>query len=68
MLKSLLEEMDESMIPVPYGGLNALPLYDSRQETELRELVRRLNSVEPSGEAGTMHKHERLDGLTQAEA
>lgn len=67
MVKSLSEEMDEDMIPVAYGGQNTLPLYESKQETELRELVRRLNNRDPSNTAGTMHKLEQLNGATEAE-
>ena len=67
MLKSLSEEMDENMIPVAYGGQNTLPLYESKQEIELWELVRRLNSTYPSKEAGTIHKLEQLNGATEAE-
>ena len=44
MLKSLSEEMDESLIPQAYGGQNMLPLYESKQELELRDLVKRLSS------------------------
>ena len=44
MLKSLSEEMDASLIPQAYGGENMLPLYESKQEVELQELVKRLNS------------------------
>ena len=43
-LKALSEEVDEELIPVVYGGSNALPLYESPQEIELRTLVDRLNS------------------------
>lgn len=49
MLKSLSEEMDESLIPQAYGGQNMLPLYESKQELELRELVKRLNSSAAGG-------------------
>ena len=44
MVKNLSEEMDESLIPQAYGGPNAAPLYESKHEIELRELVKRLNS------------------------
>lgn len=43
-LKALSEEVDEELIPVVYGGSNALPLSESPQEIELRTLVDRLNS------------------------
>jgi hypothetical protein len=42
-LTALREEMDEELIPHAYGGLNTLPLYQSKPEVELRQLVERLN-------------------------
>ncbi|EIE19775.1 hypothetical protein COCSUDRAFT_44590 [Coccomyxa subellipsoidea C-169] len=42
-LTAFREEMDEELIPQAYGGLNTLPLDQSKPEIELRQLVQRLN-------------------------
>ena len=55
-MKSLSEEMDESLIPQAYGGQNTLQLYESMHELELRELITRLNSSD--AEATHAHVHE----------
>ena len=53
MVKSLSEEMDEEIIPVAYGGQNAQPLYESKHEVQLRELVRALSGHPESRGAST---------------
>ncbi len=62
MLKSLSEEMDESLIPQAYGGQNTVPLYESKQELELRELVKRLNSSAAGG-AQAQESAAKLKGM-----
>ena len=53
MVKSLSEEMEEDIIPVAYGGQNAQPLYESKHEVQLRELVRALSGSPESLGAST---------------
>ena len=63
MLKSLSEEMDASLIPQVYGGENTLPLYESNQELELRELVKRLDSSDGAGAAQAHASFVKHDGM-----
>ena len=62
MVKNLSEEMDESLIPQAYGGPNAAPLYESKHEIELRELVKRLN-ISDSGAANAHASPAMQNGL-----